>query len=480
MTASEIADPALFRRGKKAIERKTIEAYHFHLLSLGCPKNRVDTEQILAGMIRAGFVYTDDPSSAEVIIVNSCAFIQAAVEESIDVILDLRAENDSAFLVVAGCLPLRYGEPLGESMPEVDLFVRPDAIPELPECVIAGLERPQGPAPAANRPGATRDSGVAAHPSADGGCVSRPAMRTLSTPGYAYLRIAEGCARKCRYCTIPAIRGPLRSVAIDRLEDEARFLASQGARELILVAQDLTSYGLDLHEKSGLIRLLQRLDGLGGIEWIRLMYLFPDAVPRELGTIMNESSKILPYLDIPFQHVSPNVLRSMGRPWKGSRIERLVERLRAEIDGLVLRTTFMVGYPTEEDEDFRTLEEFVETAEIEHVGVFTYSPEEGTDALALGDPIPPDVKDERATRIAEIHASHTEDRNRRRIGAIEKSIVEGVSQETDLLLQGRLWDQAPEVDGVLYVTAGSAAGREIRSVRITDCHGPDLFGELID
>ncbi len=461
------------------MERITITTHHFHLVSLGCPKNRVDTERILANMIQAGFVHTEDPSSAHVIIVNSCAFIEAAVEESIDVILDLKAENDNALLIVAGCLPLRYGGAVGETMPEVDLFVGPDAIGELPERVIALLETPERND--LNQQLCTsRAFGLSIHSPSDKDGIVMPVMRTLSTPGYAYLRIAEGCGRKCHYCTIPGIRGPLQSTAIDQLEDEARFLASQGARELILVAQDLTSYGLDLKAKAGLIRLLERLEGIGEIEWIRLMYLFPNTIPQELGRLVNQSEKILPYLDIPFQHVSPRVLKSMGRPWKDGLIEQLVKRLREEIEGLVLRTTFMVGYPTEEDEDFRQLLEFVETTEIEHVGVFLYSPEEGTKALELGDPVPPEVKEDRAARIREIHAAQMDDRNSQRVGTVEKCLLEGLSEETDLLLQGRLWDQAPEIDGILYITAGSATGREIHSVRITDFNGPDLFGELTE
>lgn len=460
-------------------ERKTIRAHHFHLVSLGCPKNRVDTERILAGMIRAGFVHTDDASQAEIIIVNSCAFIEAAVAESIDVILDMKAENENALLVVAGCLPLRYGGAVGESMPEVDLFVGPDAIGELPEHVIALLSvREEADHGDISCDPLTLGPSVA--PPSDKAVIAGPVIRTLSTPGYAYLRIAEGCGRKCHYCTIPSIRGPLQSTPIDRLEDEARFLASQGARELILVAQDLTSFGLDLHEKSALIRLLERLDAVGGIEWIRLMYLFPDTIPWELGRLVNESEKVLPYLDIPFQHVSPTVLRSMGRPGKEGRIKQLVDRLRNEIDGLVLRTTLMVGYPTEEEEDFHQLLEFVETTAIEHVGVFTYSPEEGTQAYELGDPIPQEVKEDRAALIRETHESQMEERNHERIGTVEKCLVEGFSEETDLLLQGRVWDQAPDIDGVLYITAGSAEGREIHSVGITDYHGPDLFGELTD
>lgn len=431
----------------------------------------------MSAMIRAGFSYTDDASSADVVIVNSCAFIEAAVEESIDVILDLRAQNEEAFLVVAGCLPLRYGESVKDPMPEVDFFVLPHSIDAIPTVLVSALGTLDTGTTQKERQTRHRFDlpGLPQHGAADD-AASR--LRTLSTPGYAYLRIAEGCSHRCHYCTIPAIRGPLRSVDIAELETEAQLLASQGARELVLVAQDLTSYGLDRREKSGLVHLLQRLIPISGVRWIRLMYLHPDGIPDDLAGIINESQKVLPYLDIPFQHVSPNVLRSMGRPWTAGRIQRLVDRLREEIDRLVLRTTFMVGYPTEAEADFRRLVDFVQANAIEHVGVFTYSPEEETKAWELGDLVPPEVKAARAAEIRSIHAVQTDSRNRKRIGAMEECLVEGLAEESELLLQGRVWDQAPEVDGVLYITAGLATGREIHSVRITHSHGPDLFGEL--
>jgi ribosomal protein S12 methylthiotransferase len=443
----------------------------FNLVSLGCPKNRVDAERILSVMTDGGFVYAEDPSVAEVIIVNTCAFIEAAVEESIDTILDYR-QHKRAFLVVAGCMPLRYQESLREPLPEVDLFLTPDRIPDLPGILKAALDRAQE----IGKPLLSVSSGQEALPSeAD----SVQPCRILTTAGYAYLKISEGCPRLCGYCTIPAIRGPLRSVGPSELEQEAIFLASIGARELVLVAQDLTSYGVEQGKKGAMIKLLERIRRVEGIKWIRLMYLYPDTIPRGLGRLINESDNILPYLDIPFQHVSPKVLRAMGRPWKGNRIRKLTERLRQEIPGLVLRTTFMVGYPAEGDEEFADLRNFVESFSIDHVGVFTYSPEEGTAAAALGDPVPAEVKESRAEEIRAIHSRFIDKRNRQRIGKVEQGLVEGVSGESELLLQGRMWDQAPEIDGILYITAGDATAGEIHDVRITDAHGPDLFGEIV-
>jgi len=422
-------------------------------------------------MADAGFVYTDDPTAAAIIIINTCAFIEPAVDESIDTILDYREHKD-AFLVVAGCMPLRYQESIREPLPEVDLFLTPDKIADLPRILKAALHR-------AEDTGASPVSKTTAPRSHLSKTSSMRPGRILTTAGYAYLKIAEGCPRLCRYCTIPAIRGPLRSVDPSELEQEAIFLASAGVRELVLVAQDLTSYGVERGEKGALIRLLERLRRLEGIKWIRLMYLYPDAIPRGLGRLIDESENILPYLDIPFQHVSAKVLRAMGRPWKGDRVRKLTERLRQEVPGLVLRTTFMVGYPAEGDKEFLELRDFVESFGIEHVGVFNYSPEEGTPAAALGDPVPEDVKEARADQIRGIHSRFMDKRNLQRIGTVEQGLVEGVSDESELLLQGRMWDQAPEVDGVLYITAGKATAGEIHSIRITGSHGPELFGEIV-
>lgn len=435
---------------------------HFNLVSLGCPKNRVDSERILGAMTRGGFAFTDEPSDADIIIINTCAFIVPAVEESIDTILDLREENPDAFLVVAGCLPMRYGDSLREPLPEVNLFLGPEQILRLPELLEAARRGDSH-----TQIGAPEDDRMLL-------------PRVLTTPGYAYLKIAEGCSRKCRYCTIPSIRGPLRSFDEDELVEEAEILASSGVRELILVAQDLTAYGKDRKERNALLRLLERIRAIRSIRWIRLMYLYPDAIPPGLPSLITESDNILRYLDIPFQHISDAVLQAMGRPWKGDRIRRMVDRLREEIPGLVLRTTLMVGFPGEEEKEFRELEEFVKSYRIDHVGVFSYSPEEQTRAFKLGDPVPGDVKIRRADEIRRIHSSFSSRRNRKRIGSVEQALVERVSTESELLLQGRTWDQAPEVDGVLYITAGNAAAGEIQPVLITGAHDADLFGEIVE
>jgi ribosomal protein S12 methylthiotransferase len=427
----------------------------------------VDSERILSVLVSAGFVYTEDPAEAGLIVVNTCSFIEPAVEESIDAILDSRAENTKAIVVAAGCLPLRYGESLSAALPEADICLTPDRIDDLPHLIrlavqpVRGRLRPKSISVAA-------DKSVQTGPS-----------RVLTTLGYAYLKIADGCSRRCRYCTIPSIRGPMKSVNPAELVAEAEYLASHGVRELVLVAQDLTGYGVDFGQKGALLGLLKKIREIQGFKWIRLMYLYPDAIPRGLARLIRESENVLPYLDIPLQHVSDKVLRSMGRPWKGDRARKLVDRLRKEIPGLVLRTTVMVGYPAEGEREYDELRDFLISYAIERVGVFTYSPEEGTPAFELGDPIPPQVKEARAAEIRSINLWATEERNRSRIGELEDALIEGISPETEFLLQGRAWDQAPEVDGVLYITSGNATAGDIQSVRITDAHGTDMFGELV-
>ncbi len=441
----------------------------FHLISLGCPKNRVDSEKILFTMISAGFAYAEDPAKAAILIINTCAFIEPAVEESIDTIFDYRDENKKAFLVVTGCLPLRYKQNLRKILPEVNVFLAPDKIQNLPmllESYISGKKR-------------TLQAPVRCATEIDRKYSSVYGSRILTTPGYAYLKISEGCSRSCSYCTIPSIRGSLHSFDPDFLKLEADHLAAQGVRELILVAQDLTAYGLDSGEKKGLVRLIRDLNEIENINWIRLMYLYPDTIPSGLPELIRESGKVLPYLDIPVQHISPEVLKAMGRPWKGDRIKRMIDRLRREIPGVVLRTTLMVGFPTEGEKEFRELRDFVESTEMEKVGVFTYSPEEGTSAFKMGDPICAELKNARAQEIRSIHSRFENKRNKSRIGKIEDALIEGVASETEFLLEARTWDQAPEIDGTLYITAGNSTAGEIHKVRITDSHGSDLFGEII-
>lgn len=440
-----------------------LEELRYTVVSLGCPKNRVDSEKIMFIMSSSGWMFTEDPASADVIIINTCAFIEAAVEESINTILDYVSENPSAFIVAAGCLPMRYKSEASESLPEVSLFLEPRDIANLPAMLSRAMNLSGKMSPAI-----VTDS------------LNPIASRVLTTPGYAYLRVSDGCDRKCAYCSIPSIRGKMRSEPVEKLVEEARWLASEGVSELILVAQDLCSYGLDLHLKGGLEKLLNELTKIDTVSWIRLMYLHPNGLPDRLLNLMKDSEKILPYLDIPIQHISSKVLRDMGRPWNSDVIKNLFDRARDKVPGLVLRTTVMVGYPTETESDFNELRDFVEEYEIDRVGVFGYSPEEGTEAFSLGDPIPQAEKQERVDEIVETHSRFMQRRNSARTGAIEKAIVEGYSMETDLLLQGRLWDQAPEVDGSLYITDGNAISGGIYSIRINEHHGPDFFGEIVD
>lgn len=436
--------------------------FHYTIISLGCPKNRVDSEKIMFVMSNVGYSFTEDPANADAIIINTCAFIELATEESINTILDYMEENPDAIMVVAGCLPLRYKEQAAESLPEVDIFLEPDRIADLPGLIDEAMRAS----------GKTKSISVQ-------GRINTAIGRLITTPGYAYLRVSDGCDRKCAYCSIPFIRGRMKSEPLEILEKEASELSATGASELILVAQDLCSYGIDLKIRNGLELLLERLNRIDAVSWIRLMYLHPNGFPKGLPEVIRNSEKILPYLDIPIQHISPKVLRDMKRPWNSDSIKKLFDTIREKVPGIVLRTTVMVGYPTETDADFRELGNFIESYQIERVGVFTYSAEEGSAAFELGDPVSAEVKQARADEIVEIHSRFLEKRNSSRLGAIEPAIVEGYSEETELLLQGRLWDQAPEVDGALFITDGNAVAGGIYDVRINECVGTDFFGEIV-
>ncbi len=439
-------------------------------------------------MARHGFVFTHEAPQADIVIVNTCAFIQPAGEESIDVIMNLRAAAPRAILVVAGCLPLRYKDELTNALTEADLFISPTQIPFLPDLLGIYARRRTGArsrgtqAPhRAEKARPLNRSFDARMPREDWrGNHPKTLGRILTTPGYAYLKIAEGCNRLCRYCTIPKIRGRFKSEPLPDLVTQSQSLAAMGVKEIVLVAQDTVRYGRDLAVKTGLASLVHAIAEIPEIQWIRLMYLHPHGIPPELPQLVNECEKVLPYLDVPFQHVSPQVLRNMGRPWKGDYIRKLVDMLRAHIPGLVLRTTFMVGFPGEGDAEFQMLRDFVASYAIEHVGVFEYSAEEGTPACALGDPVPSGVKRQRADELRDLHLNLAAKKNRARIGNTEKALVQGVSLESEYLLEGRLWDQAPEVDGLLYITDGLATPGKIHAVLITDTHEFDFFGAIRD
>ncbi len=437
------------------------------LISLGCPKNLVDAEVMLGYLSREGFEVTTDEREADIIIVNTCSFIKEAKQESIDTILDLADRKHDArcrLLIVTGCLPQRYQEELAGELPEVDIFIGTGDYPRIAE-VIAEKRGTSDQLRYTGDPNFIYDDEL---------------PRLKSSPYYsAYLKIAEGCSNCCSYCVIPSLRGSLHSRPLEKLLEEARGLVAGGVKELNLIAQDITAYGKDLPEGASLEGLVEELAKLEGLRWIRLLYAYPDGVRDTLITIMKNEEKVCKYLDIPLQHISDPVLSRMNRRSSEAEIRGLIARLREEIPEITLRTSLIVGFPGETEEDFRKLLHFVEETRFDRLGVFCYSREEGTPAAGMPDQISERVKRERYRRLMRAQARASFKLNRRLIDTIEQVIVEGFSDETDLLLKGRSSRQAPDIDGLVYITAGDAKVGDIVSLRITDSSDYDLFGEIV-
>ncbi len=423
-------------------------------VTLGCPKNEVDTDRMAAAVSSSAYRLVDDIADADAVVLNTCAFIQPATEEAIAEFFSLHTEWRPARLgrriIVAGCLPSRYGEELRDALSEADAFLPVTAEGGL----LATLEELFGsPAQAASGPGRL-------------------------TPGCtAYLKVSEGCDRRCAYCAIPAIRGPFVSAPLDALVDEARWLIDHGARELVLVGQDIASYGVDLAAGEDLATLVRRLDALDGDFRLRLMYVQPDGVTDTLLNTLASASHVCRYLDIPLQHASGPVLDAMGRTGDAAAHLSLVDRVRSALPGVVLRTTIMTGFPGETDVDARILEEFLAEAELDYVGVFTYSPEEGTVAASLPDQVDPAVAEERAQRVRDIADSVGFARAAAAVGTRQRVLIEGVDEDGELF--GRTCGQAPEVDGVTLVDTDVSVGDFIE-LTITDSLGYDLIGEVTD
>ena len=439
-----------------------------YVVSLGCPKNLVDTEYLLGEFERLGYTPAAEPEEAEVIMVNTCAFILPAVEEAVDVILDMieyKLRGSCGTLIVAGCLPQRYGGDLQEELPEVDIFLGPGELARLEEFLRRG-ERDIREIPG---------FGLPHPPDAARGLTRKPA-----TPFYmSYLKIAEGCDNRCTFCTIPPIRAPFRSRDPRELVEEARELAARGVVELNLVAQDSTCYGLDLEEKVDLAALLEQLAHVEGLRWIRPLYLYPERVDERLIRAIAAHPVIVPYFDLPFQHVSPRVRKRMGRPLRKTDPLALVERIRSIIPQAALRSTLMVGFPGETEEDFALLLDFVRRARLDHLGVFSYCREEGTTAARMREQVAEAVKEERRGEVMTVQADISRSRNRERVGSVIEVLVEGFSEETDLLLQGRASFQAPEIDGVVYIGSGRAEVGSIVPVRVVEAGDYDLAGEMV-
>jgi ribosomal protein S12 methylthiotransferase len=437
------------------------------MVSLGCPKNLVDAEVMLGFLDREGYEVTTDEKEADIIIVNTCSFIKEAKQESIDAILDLadrKHDGNCKLLIVTGCLPQRYQEELCGELPEVDIFVGTGDYPKIAE-IIAEKGKTPGQLRYIGDPNLIYDENF---------------PRLKSTPLYtAYLKIAEGCSNCCSYCIIPALRGSFRSRPMEKLLEEARGLVSGGVKELNIIAQDVTNYGKDLPGGENLEDLIRELVKIEGLSWIRLLYAYPDGITDSLIELIRTEDKICKYLDIPLQHISDNILVKMKRRGREAEIRALLAKLRAEIPGLALRTSLIVGFPGETDEDFGKLLHFVEEAQFDRLGVFCFSREEGTPAAEMRDQISERVKRDRYKKIMKAQARVSFKRNRRLIGEYEQVIVEGYSDETDLLLKGRSSRQAPDIDGQVYITAGNANVGDVVTLRITDSSDYDLIGEIV-
>jgi tRNA-2-methylthio-N6-dimethylallyladenosine synthase/ribosomal protein S12 methylthiotransferase len=423
-----------------------MEKVRIHTISLGCPKNQVDTEWMLGGFGPA-FVNAASPEDADVVLVNTCGFIEPAVSESLQVILDtagILADLDPRPpLVVTGCLVSRYGQDLRAELPEVDLFLEIARQGELLRRVRELLAARGGREPLPD---------------------FAPSRLLTTAPGFAYLKIAEGCDNRCRFCTIPSIRGPLASRPEADILDDAKRCLDQGRRELVLIAQDVTAYGRDRGQKA-LRGLLEKLAPLSGLAWMRLMYLYPAGLDRELLSFLRDLGRpFIPYFDIPLQHAHPDILASMGRPFRRDPRD-VVEQVREFFPEAALRTTFIVGYPGETEERFAALESFAREARFMHLGVFPYYPEDGSEAAVLPDQLPDEVKEERHDRIMALQAGISEELLAEFEGQELEVLVDRPHEEWPGLYEGRTWFQAPEVDGITYVSGENVLpGRLVRAV----------------
>lgn len=438
------------------------------LVSLGCPKNLVDAEVMLGHLPVDRFQIVTDEAQADIIIVNTCAFISDAQEESVDTILEVadhKKHGRCQMLVVSGCLPQRYGEKLAAELPEVDLFVGTADAPRLVALLDAQLER-QEQTTAIGPPEFLYD---------------HTTPRVKSSPFYStYVKIAEGCANHCSYCVIPRLRGTLRSRSIDSIVAEVRRMTADGVKEVNLIAQDITAYGAERDDGARLEGLLRELVKIDELRWLRLLYAYPDGISDELIELIATEEKICNYLDIPLQHVDDAILKQMNRRVDEGTIRGLIRRLRERIPELTLRTSFIVGFPGETEEQFAKLHEFVNEGHFERVGVFRYSREEGTTAAGMEGQIPERVKKSRYAKLMKSQQRVSFRRNRALVGRVEPVLVEGYSEETELLLRGRCIRQAPDIDGQVYITAGNAEVGDIVDLRITDSSDYDLIGEIVE
>jgi ribosomal protein S12 methylthiotransferase len=434
------------------------------MISLGCPKNLVDSEVMLGLAQQAGHQLTQDPSTADVLVVNTCAFIDSAKKESIDTILEMAQHKTAGAcrrLVVTGCLAERYRDELRKEIPEIDAVLGTGEVPEI-VTAIGGGATPQSAPVTFFRSGSTQHPAPSTAPGtrhqapgtlAPTYLYDASTPRLFSTPRhYAYVKIAEGCDYKCAFCIIPRLRGSYRSRPAGSILEEARALAARGVKELLLISQDTTFYAIDRGERGALGRVLRQLNAIEGLEWIRLLYLYPTTIDDATLDAMAECDKVCKYIDLPLQHASNAVLKRMKRPGTRARYDRLLDRISARVAGVAFRTTFIVGFPGETDQDVEELCGFITDHPFDHVGVFTYSHEEGTSAYGFPDDVPAREKRGRRSRVMALQKRLVSARQKQRIGTRHRIIVDGPASDHDLVLRGRLSSQAPEIDPCVYLT----------------------------
>jgi len=443
-------------------------------VSLGCPKNLVDSEVMMGQLADAGYEITNNANEADTVVVNTCGFIESAKQESVDAILEAarwKADGSATRLIVAGCLVERYRDDLIKELPEVDAFIGTSQVNEILKAADSEFDaRSLTITPIGNKSATYLYDEYT------------PRMRATDSHT-AFIKIAEGCDRPCAFCSIPAMRGSFRSRRFGSIIEEARMLGKQGVKEIVLIAQDSSRYGEDLGEVDALAALIRALGEIDGIEWVRVMYAYPTHISDAFLAAIAETPKAVKYLDMPLQHASRNVLKLMKRGGTRESLERLIAGVREKVPGIAIRTTFITGFPGESDQDFEELITFVQNCRFDNVGVFTYSDEEGTPAYDLPNKVDPKLAKKRRDRLMKEQAKISKELNRAKIGGTYRAMFEGLSQESDLLFQGRLEGQTQEIDGYILINDMpedlSPEVGKIYDVRITEAHAYDLIGEIV-
>lgn len=443
-----------------------------HFISLGCPKNLVDSEIMAGTLLKEGYEVVGDHGDADTVIVNTCGFIEDSKKESIQRILEmaeLKKGGQLKKVVVAGCLTQRYKDDLVAGLPEADLFVGSGEFQNIAK-ILKSSDAGEQKKTYFNLPTYLQEEAT---------------PRVNSQPGHrAYLKISEGCMKRCAFCAIPLIRGNLQSRTISNIVNEAKLLAAGGVKELIIISHDFTDYGWDLRRKNpeakeSPVELLRALTEVEGIEWIRLLYLYPDGITPEMIDLIKNNKKLVKYFDMPLQHVNDDVLKKMNRKMTRREIEEALRIIRTEIPDAVIRTQFIVGFPGETEEQFEELLEFIAEQQFDRVGCFQYSPEENTPGGKMEDQLDEETKQRRFEAVMEIQQNISRDKHRAFIGKTVEVLVEGFSEETDLLLQGRTSQQAPDIDGVVLINDGQANVGDMVKVLVTDSMEYDLIGEIV-